>query len=529
MVAIEIVALLVVVGLLLWQYAAAYVPWWVRVVVYGSWLSCFSIVLILPIDVFHSLNGQPERMLSVWRLIYWATFLLAWVVLPVVQEYEEAGEFSARTRLVRSLRNNLLFYAVVLAVGAGGLVYLLLRGGFTFGSMLTYAMAAGNLFGLLVLVVLLAHGIPELPKSCWRQRSLELKLRAALFRLALTRDKNEELFYSIEEKVADLKRLLARGQFPAECNAVLECVPESIVRKALPSREAELTLAELVQVHKEVKFSAREYIRGYEREKQLAEEGLLLEDIIRCQDSPARVIESDLLAAGHPWLGQARWLWHCRLKHRAALLLMGAALALALVLIIAEVSIFVPAVRKANPLALILAGAGQSFVAVNLASLLLLLYICYCVFSSLFEIKLAGYYGLYGSQQTDGPSLLFSALNCTRVTFALCYNFLQLSGVASSAFTTLMGQVDIFPVFGANFRYVIPILLLVLIAMNSLDLYSKLLSRLGLKQFVFAADFTHEQVEQGRKQLALARQSASHSVLARRTTDLKLFKAYDKV
>ena len=95
-----------------------------------------------------------------WRLIYWTSFFLAWIILPMCQEYEEAGDFTMKQKLMRSIRNNLLFYAVMLAIGAVGLFYLIIKGGFSFSNLLTYAMAAGNCFGLLVLVILLSHGIP---------------------------------------------------------------------------------------------------------------------------------------------------------------------------------------------------------------------------------------------------------------------------------------------------------------------------------------------------------------------------------
>ncbi len=222
------------------------------------------------------------------------------------------------------------------------------------------------------------------------------------------------------------------------------------------------------------------------------------------------------------------WAWHSTLKQWLSLGLMVVTLGLAVIVIIAEVSIFVPVVQRANPVAIALSGE-HSFLEVNIVSLGLLCYICVCVYSSLFEVKLAGYYGLYPGHQTDGPSLLFSAINCTRVTYAICYNFLQLGAVKQSAFTSLMGQVDIFPVFGANFRYVFPVLLLVLVLMNGLDLYSKILVRLGLTRFVFSEDFAHDKIEEGRKQLALARQSSNSPVLNRRTTDLKLFKAYSQL
>ena len=56
-VAVEISVLLAVIAYLLYSYAAEYVPGWVNAVVYVSWLSSFSIVLILPIDIYYSLNG----------------------------------------------------------------------------------------------------------------------------------------------------------------------------------------------------------------------------------------------------------------------------------------------------------------------------------------------------------------------------------------------------------------------------------------------------------------------------------------
>jgi hypothetical protein len=43
---------------------------------------------------------------------------------------------------------------------------------------------------------------------------------------------------------------MAKGLHPDECTRILECVPESIVQKALEARTASVTMDTLVAMHK---------------------------------------------------------------------------------------------------------------------------------------------------------------------------------------------------------------------------------------------------------------------------------------
>ena len=56
-------------------------------------------------------------------------------------------------------------------------------------------------------------------------------------------------------------------------------------------------------------------------------------------------------------------------------------------------------------------------------------YIAVCVYFGLFSMRLAGFYGLYSNHQTDAPSLIFLALNLSRVATPLCYNYLQMVNI----------------------------------------------------------------------------------------------------
>jgi len=44
---------------------------------------------------------------TLWSLNYWSVFILNWFVLPILQEYVAAGDFTVKERVMRSLRNNI--------------------------------------------------------------------------------------------------------------------------------------------------------------------------------------------------------------------------------------------------------------------------------------------------------------------------------------------------------------------------------------------------------------------------------------
>lgn len=77
-----------------------------RGLVFLSWSLSFVIILILPLDIHEA--AETSAVKTIWIAIYYVNFVLTWLVLPIAQEYEGAGEFTVRGRLRRSLYNNLL-------------------------------------------------------------------------------------------------------------------------------------------------------------------------------------------------------------------------------------------------------------------------------------------------------------------------------------------------------------------------------------------------------------------------------------
>ena len=101
-------------------------------------------------------------------------------------------------------------------------------------------------------------------------------------------------------------------------------------------------------------------------------------------------------------------------------------------------------------------------------------------------MRLAGFYGLYSNHQTDAPSLIFLALNLSRVAAPLCYNYLQMVNIEEQpSFAEVMGQFDVSPLLGNAFDIFFPCVFILLIVFNSFDVYSKLLNALGLTNLAF--------------------------------------------
>jgi hypothetical protein len=70
-----------------------------------------------------------------------------------------------------------LFYALAVALGAVGVLILLISGRLQSPmALLDIAAAAGNLYGMCGVLVLLSYGIVDIPRTLWRSASVSSRL-----------------------------------------------------------------------------------------------------------------------------------------------------------------------------------------------------------------------------------------------------------------------------------------------------------------------------------------------------------------
>lgn len=138
----------------------------------------------LPPSLHQVYHRSLPWILQVWKGIYWSTFVLTWLVLPIVFSYLESGFFTPRDRFLDALRDQIrmAFFAVVALVGFA--VYLLAQH-YTLAGAEGLLMALGNTYGLLFVVVLLGNGLVEVPRKLWNSSFAEKELQRLYFKSSL--------------------------------------------------------------------------------------------------------------------------------------------------------------------------------------------------------------------------------------------------------------------------------------------------------------------------------------------------------
>lgn len=120
----------------------------------------------------------PERALLVaWRLSYWLTFGLTWVILPLLGEYVDSGEREWRDKMIYSLRSNGRYQLMVLGAAIVGAVYFILTEGFNPTSLRALVMALAYAWGLILAIYLMGHGLVAIPKKLYKNADPGRRLR----------------------------------------------------------------------------------------------------------------------------------------------------------------------------------------------------------------------------------------------------------------------------------------------------------------------------------------------------------------
>ncbi len=133
-----------------------------------------------------------------WRITYWVTFLLAWIILPIAREVLNSGQFTFYHRLKDGLSNSFRGLLIMMACGVTSIFVMAihLKSFHLVTIVLPVFMAMSNTYGLLLVALLLGNGLVTIPKRYWREACPAKELRRALI---MTANAEEELFEAVME------------------------------------------------------------------------------------------------------------------------------------------------------------------------------------------------------------------------------------------------------------------------------------------------------------------------------------------
>ena len=509
--------------LLLRYFAAAETSWAVRLQVMLSWTLSLSIIALVPADIAVTANnedGARPGLGILWDLSYWTTFCLTWFVLPIHQIYEDAGDFSVGGRLRTSIRENLIFYAVIVLVAVLGVVLLVANAAMTFAGVAAFSIAVSNMFGICTGVFLLGYGLVEVPRGVWRGADITARPAEAYRRVGVAARSLEASFdalWKIVRASETTQEVMPRRHELRWAMAVIASeTPKSSSfggngagnggARGEDGEEDYLDydydeVKDLVTLRRELKRKLRVYRRTAAQYVIAVEAALEAEAVCTSgtagglgdrgclMGSSEKRFRSPLRPARPGKLGETletvEWWWKCRLQPlalRLAALVLGA---FSLLTVWAETTMWttqaVEGGADLSPFSAMVRSASTQ-AGIHLAVMVPLGYMCFCAYYSLFRLGMFSFYQLVPNA-TDSFSLLVNAALTCRYSAPLSLNFLML--VPSLKETS--GRDTVFhnkmaenvPVAAQRFNAVFPAIMCLYCAAIFFDVFDKILRTLA--------------------------------------------------
>ncbi|GMI99424.1 hypothetical protein like AT5G65290 [Hibiscus trionum] len=480
-------------------FAGPDVPRYVLFTVGYAWFCSLSIIILVPADIWTTIS-KPENanenggISFFWSWSYWGTFLLTWAVVPLIQGFEDAGDFTVTERLKTSVHVNLVFYSVVGSIGLVGLILLITMNKNWSGGILGLAMALSNTFGLVTGAFLLGFGLSEIPKTLWRNADWTIRQKVLSHKVAKMAMKLDEAHQELSNAIVVAqatsnqmsKRDPLRPYMDVIDNMLAQMFREDPSFKPQGGRLGENDMdydsdeKSMATLRRHLRLAREEYYRYKSEYMTYVSEALQLEDTIKNYERRSSTgwkyvssFRPDRSGKTGTLLDTTEFIWRCilwkQLKKVLAVILgiMSAAILLAEATLLPRgvdlslFSILINSVKKEEVLV-------QAFAFVPL------MYMCICTYYSLFKVGMLMFYS-FTPRQTSSVSLLMICSMVARYAPPVSYNFLNLISLhgKKTIFEKRMGNIDdAVPFFGEGFNNIYPLIMVVytlLVAGNFFD------------------------------------------------------------
>ncbi|CAH2236964.1 LMBR1 domain-containing protein 2 homolog isoform X2 [Pararge aegeria] len=582
---IEIISAFVLAATLLYRYGDCYRNHiLVTMSVLTAWYFSFVIMFILPLDISSTVYRQcldsaqaaltttslqsnvsnitsteappenhcqkpwsfvPDAVFpNLWRVVYWTSQCLTWLIMPMMQSYSKAGDFTVKGKLKSALVDNAIYYGSYLFICGILLIYIALKPGVYLDGPKIKAIAssASNTWGLFLLILLLGYSLVEVPRNLWNNSKKNYTLTYSYFKVAkLSTDKceAEETVDEIIETLNSVTAAVGPGHpLHRHVETIVQKLPiqlrDKLNSRAPPERPTAPSFKSLVNLHKKT-IKALHVLQRTETQW-----GLMLERIFHLEDAASNSRSPDkrfqhTFHTPRPRLQRilyppiVEWYWECFIKQYFLKTMAVVTCILSVAVVWSELTFFCK-----KPVLSIFANINNAakdsynYAAIVSVSTLVIAYMFYCAYSTVLKIRLLNLYYLAPHHQTNEYSLIFSGMMVCRLTPAMCLNFLSLvhmdshvikERVRETFYTQIMGHMDVLGIIAEGFNIYFPMLVVILCLATYLSLGSRLLSLCGFQQFVGDDELTTDLVDEGReimKREKRKRQRAEESLARRR-------------
>ena len=171
-----------------------------------TWSLNFILIIFIPYDIYYAYSGKKDENIKTllifgYQLSYWILFFCSWIFIPLMQEYEDSGDFTKKKKFIRSIKNNLIFYLILGLISlallvAGFFVWKKIEGnqGVNVFILFLYELANFSYFiGLLLYYFLFAYSITTLPKKIYYKIDYNYQVKYLEWRAIDLKNKLEKI------------------------------------------------------------------------------------------------------------------------------------------------------------------------------------------------------------------------------------------------------------------------------------------------------------------------------------------------
>ncbi|XP_011213600.1 LMBR1 domain-containing protein 2 homolog [Bactrocera dorsalis] len=477
---------------------------------------------MIPDDVFPNL----------WRIIYWSSQFLTWLIMPLMQSYLKAGDFTIKGKLKSALVENAIYYSSYLFICGILLIYIAAKGvSLDWQKLKAIASSASNTWGLFLLVLLLGYALVEVPRSLWNNATPGFTLQYAYFKLAKlssSKAEAEENVDDVLESLQGINRAIPNGYELRSCvETILRKVPTELIERATRNYNRGGSIGDtptivptektLIRIHKQVIKSLQTLQRSESLWSVQVEKVLYLEDISRNMHSTERIFKSEFPSQRSQlcrilYSPSLHWYWECFCKKHFLKALSIVAAIMSFMVVWSELTFF-----NRQPVLSIFAQViniakyNYKFFTIELFSMIVLCYLFYCTYSTILRIRFLNLYYLAPHHQTNEHSLIFSGMLLCRLTPPMCLNFLGLihmdshiieKRILETYYTQIMGHMDVLSIISDGFNIYFPMCMLAFCLATWFSLGSRILNTMGFQQFLQNETIATELVQEGKDLIA---------------------------
>lgn len=536
-----------------------------------AWYLCFLIVFILPLDVSTTIynrcklavNSSPSESSSsssnesyttssprkhkcfkpwsyipdgimpiFWRVVYWTSQFLTWILLPFMQSYARSGGFSITGKIKTALIENAIYYGTYLLIFGAFLIYVAVNPNFhlQWNQLQTIGIAAANTWGLFLLVLLLGYGLVEIPRSHWNGAKKGYLLMKTYFKVAKLMTEKADAEENLEDFMEEVRKVNESIKY----NHPLRTCVDTILKKCPTEYQERMgrnmddyedfddrqnnypSEKSLEKLHKQVIYSVQRHRRTQVQWQILLEQAFYLEDVAKNETSATRQFvhtfqfqEPENRITRYFYTPTVEWYWECLLRPWFYRILAIVLATFSVIVVWSECTFFsTKPVLSLFAVFIQLAERTYNYIYIEMACFLTIFFLSICVYSTVFRIRVFNYYYLASHHQTDAYSLLFSGMLFCRLTPPLCLNFLGLTHMDSSishtnsqatAYTSIMGSMRVLSFIADGFYIYYPMLVVILCIATYFSLGTRCLNLLGFQQFMGDNEMTSDFIDEGKE------------------------------